>query len=130
MLVKDVMQTDVTTISALASVRNAMRAMREQSTRFLVVRREGDHDAFGVISFTSILRTIVAEEGDIDLLNVYDICIKPAISVHPDLDVKYVARLMINKSFRRLLVVRDNDLLGVITREDIVQPILEIAEGS
>lgn len=130
MIVTDVMQTDIATISPMATVREAMKTMRVEGTRFLVVERQGPNDAYGIISFTSILRTIVAEEGDIDLINVYDICVKPAISVHPDMDVKYVARMMINQSFRRLLVVRDNELAGAITREDIVAPILELAETS
>ncbi len=129
MLVKDIMQTDVVTISPLSTIRDAMRAMRKQSVKFLVVEKQEAHDAYGLITYTTILRTILAEEGDIDLVNVYDVCTKPAISVNPELDVKHVAQLMLNQKFRRVLVLNQNELQGILTRTDIVAPILEMAEG-
>ncbi|PWG63879.1 CBS domain-containing protein [Spiribacter halobius] len=128
MLVKDIMKTDVVTISPLASLREAMQLMRSRDVKSLVVEKRGPHDAYGLVTYTTILRTIVAEEGDIDLINVYDVCSKPAISVHPELDVRHVARLMVNQSFRRVLVLRDNELAGILTRNDIVASVLEMAE--
>ena len=128
MLVKDIMRTDVVTISALATLREAMQAMREHKVKSLVVDKRDAHDAYGLITYTNILRTIVAEEGDIDLINVYDVCTKPAISVHEELDVRHVARLMVRQSFRRVIVLRDNELQGILTRNDIVGSILEMAE--
>ncbi|MGT0150532.1 hypothetical protein ACT691_18445 [Vibrio metschnikovii] len=40
---------------------------------------------FGLITYTDIVKTVIAEGGDIDLLNVYDVCAKPAISVGENL---------------------------------------------
>jgi len=128
MLVKDIMQTNVATISPLATIREAMRVMRAKKVRALVVERRDSHDAYGLITYATILRTIVAEEGDIDLINVYDVCTKPAISVHGEMHVKHVARLMVNQNFRRVVVLRDNELEGIVARNDIVAPILELAD--
>lgn len=128
MLVKDIMNNDVVTISPLATIREAMKRMKDHKVKSLVVDKQGPHDAYGIITYTTILRTIVAEEGDIDLINVYDVCTKPVISVSEDLDVKHVAQLMVNQKFRRVVVLRNNELQGIVTRNDIVRPILEIAE--
>lgn len=128
MLVKDIMRTQVVTIQATASIREAMQAMRSHGIKSLVVDKRDAHDAYGIITYTTILRTIVAEEGDIDLINVYDVCTKPAITVHGELDVRHVARLMVNQRFRRVVVLRNNELEGILTRNDIVAPILELAE--
>lgn len=129
MLVKDIMQTNVATISPLATIREAMRAMRAKNVKALVVERRDNHDAYGLITYATILRTIVAEEGDIDLINVYDVCTKPVISVHAEMHVKHVARLMVNQNFRRVVVLRDNELEGIVARNDIIAPILELAEN-
>ena len=128
MLVKDIMKSDVVTISPLASIRDAMKAMKDNHVKSLVVEKQGPHDAYGIITYTTILRTIVAEEGDIDLVNVYDVCTKPVISVNPELDVRHVAQLMVNQKFRRVVVLENNELRGIVTRNDIVTPILGIAE--
>lgn len=123
------MKSNVVTISALATVREAMQKMRQHSIKSLVVEKGNEHDAYGLITYTDILKTIVAEEGDIDLLNVYDICAIPALIVSRELDVKYVAKLMVNMSLPRILVTSANELVGIITMNDIVGAILEMADG-
>lgn len=128
MLVKDIMRTDVVTISPLATLRDAMQEMRARGVKSLVVDKQGPHDAYGLITYTTILRTIVAEEGDIDLINVYDVCSKPVITVPAEMDVRHVARLMVKQDFRRLIVLRGNELEGIVSMGDIVTPILEMAE--
>ncbi|MBK1672430.1 histidine kinase [Ectothiorhodospira shaposhnikovii] len=128
MLVKDIMVKDVAMISPLATIREAMREMRRYKVKSLVVDKRYEHDAYGIITYTTILRTIVAEEGDIDLINVYDVCSKPVISVPEVLEVKHVAKLMVNQGIRRIVVLRDNTLVGLVTMNDIVSSILEMSE--
>lgn len=128
MLVKDIMQTDVATISPLANLREAMAKMKANKVKSLVVERRDARDAFGIVTYATILSTIVAEEGDIDLINVYDVCSKPIISVPPSLDVKYVARLMVSQKVQRLLVLDGDDMIGIVTMNDIVSDVLALAE--
>jgi predicted transcriptional regulator len=128
MLVKDIMIRDVVTISPFATIREAMRVMRQRGVKSLVVLKRDQHDAFGIITYTNILKTIVAEEGDIDLINVYDICAKPALTVSRELAVKHAAKLMVSIGIRRLLVTSTNELVGIITMNDIVGAILEMAD--
>lgn len=128
MLVKDIMVRDVATISPLATIRDAMRVMRDRGVKSLVVEKKDVHDAFGIITYTTILKTIVAEEGDIDLANVYDVCSKPAITLSRELDVKYAARLMVTQGIKRILVTCNNELEGIITMNDIVGAILGMLE--
>ncbi|MFA9461787.1 CBS domain-containing protein [Thiohalorhabdus sp. Cl-TMA] len=128
MLVKDLMRTDVKTISPLASVREALTRMHENAVKSLVVEKLEEDDAYGILTYTGILREIVAEEGDIDLTNVYDLHVKPALSVSGGLNVKYVARMMIQQNVKRLLVVDNNRLEGLISMSDIVQNILRMAD--
>jgi len=128
MLIKDIMVRDVVTVSPFATVREAMKVMKQRGVKSLVVEKRDQHDAFGIITYTNILKTIVAEEGDIDLVNVYDLCAKPALTISRELEVKHAARLMVNMGIRRLLVTSANELAGIITMNDIVGAILEMAD--
>ncbi|MFU8820896.1 MAG: CBS domain-containing protein [Gammaproteobacteria bacterium] len=130
MLVRDIMQANVITISPLATLRDAMARMRQRKVKSLVVERRDEHDAYGIITYATILRTIVAEEGDIDLINVYDVCRKPVITVPPGMDVKYVARLMAHQRLSRVVVLEGADLAGIITMNDIVGEVLAMAESA
>lgn len=127
-LVRDFMVTDVATISPMASLREALHEMRRCRVKSLVVEKAHAHDAYGILTYTSMLKTIVAEEGDIDLANVYDVMNKPAISVPEGMEVKYAARLMVSQSIRRVIVMRNDELVGIVTMSDIVGSILELAE--
>jgi len=128
MLVKDIMTRDVAFISPMATIKEALTVMQDKGVKSLAVEKTHENDAYGILTYSSILKAIVAEEGDIELLNVYDIHAKPALYVSETLDVKYVAQMMVNQSIRRLLVVDNNELEGIISMTDIVDCILKKIE--
>jgi signal-transduction protein with cAMP-binding, CBS, and nucleotidyltransferase domain len=128
MLVQDLMVRKVATISPIATIRQAMQAMKDHQVKSLVVLRRDAHDVYGIITYTNILKTIVAEEGDIDLVNVYDICAKPAITIGAQTHIKHAARLMVNMNLRRLIVLEGNEMVGIITMNDIVGDIVKMVE--
>ena len=127
-LVKDLMVTRVITISPFSSLREALSLMKKHNIKSLVVDRQNEHDAYGLITYTNVLKTIIAEEGDIDLINVYDVCVKPAITVSPKLAVKHAAAMMSQHRLKRLLVTSDNQLVGWLAMDDLVSDILSLIE--
>ncbi|RUO25861.1 histidine kinase [Aliidiomarina minuta] len=128
MLVKDVMVTEVISVSPFATLREALSLMKRHDLKSLVVEKRADHDAYGLITYTNVLKTVIAEEGDIDLLNVYDVCAKPAVSVGKSLAVKHVASLMSEHKIKRLVVLDDNELVGFIAMDDIMDVLLRDIE--
>lgn len=124
-LAKDVMVTDVIRVSPFATLREALSLMKRHQVKSLVVEKQCEHDAWGLVTYTNVLKSVIAEEGDIDLLNVYDICAKPVISVGEHLELKHAARLMSEYRVRRLLVMKDNDLKGLLVLDDIMAALLE-----
>jgi len=127
-LVQDLMVKNVITISPFSTLREALSLMKKHNIKSLVVDRQTEHDAYGLITYTNVLKTIVAEEGDIDLINVYDVCVKPAITVSPRLAVKHAASLMSQHKLKRLLVTSDNKLVGLLAMDDLVADILSLIE--
>ena len=75
-------------------------------------------------SAPSTARAVIAEDGDIDLLNVYDIAQKPALQVSQQLDIRYLARLMVRYEARRVLVIDNNELLGFVSDTDVVDSLV------
>jgi len=130
MLVKEIMtsQEKLISISPMATVRDALKLMRTHKVRSIVVDKTSPDGAYGLVTFKNILQSIVAEDGDIDLLNVYDIANTPAFSVSAQLDIKYTAKMMVNSSIKRLLVIDNNELQGIITMTDIISVLMESME--
>lgn len=124
-LVKDVMVNEVVCVSPFAKLREALSLMKKHNVKSLVVEKQHPNDAYGLITYTNVLKTVVAEDGDIDLLNVYDACAKPAIAVGKSLAVRQVAALMTEHRVKRILVLEDNDLLGFVTMDDIMSVLLD-----
>jgi CBS domain-containing protein len=130
MLTKDIMTPagKLVKISPMASVRDALKLMKEHKVRSVIVEKSSPSGAYGLVTFKNILQSIVAEDGDIDLLNVYDIAATPAFSVSSELDVKYAARMMVQHSIKRLLVTDNNELEGIITMTDIIGILMDSVE--
>ena len=130
MLVENVMTSKdkLVIVSPMATVREALNLMKVHKVRSVIVDKTKPDSAYGLLTFKNILQSIVAEDGDIDLLNVYDIAATPAISVSAKLNVKYAARMMVSSSIKRLLVIDSNELQGILTMSDIINILMESVE--
>jgi CBS domain-containing protein len=129
MLVAGIMKKKVVTISPLATVREALMTMKDRGVKSLVVEKRHPGDAYGLISYRDVARAVIADDGDIDLLNVYDIAQKPALQVSQHLEVRYLARLMIQYSVKSVLVIDNNELEGYVSDTDVVGSLIDRAVG-
>ncbi|QKS29173.1 MAG: hypothetical protein FAZ92_02502 [Accumulibacter sp.] len=129
MLVAGIMKKKVVTISPLATVREALMMMKDRGVKSLVVEKRHPGDAYGLISYRDVARAVIADDGDIDLLNVYDIAQKPALQVSQHLEVRYLARLMIQYSVKSVLVIDNNELEGYVSDTDVVGSLIDRAVG-
>jgi len=125
--VGELMKRDVATIPAGATIREAMSEMKIRGIKSLVIAKRSPSDAYGFITFDDIAKAIIAEDGDIDMLNVFDIASRPTVQVSENLDIKYAVRLMVNLGLKRLLVIDNNELKGILSLSDVVYHIMEVA---
>ncbi len=123
--VADLMVENVITISPIAKLREAMELMRDHKVKSVVVEKQSPNDAYGIVTYTMLLRTIVQEEGDVDLINVYDVARKPALAVPRQLEIRHATAMMLQLDIKRLIVTSDNELQGILTMNDIIGAILE-----
>jgi signal-transduction protein with cAMP-binding, CBS, and nucleotidyltransferase domain len=118
----------VATISSLETVRNCLKIMQTKKVKSIIVERDNAHDAFGIVTYTNILYAIFSQDGDMDLLNVYDIATKPIIQISSELNIRYAAQMMINNNVNRLLVTNNGEILGLISMNDIVAVLIKFAQ--
>lgn len=114
MFAKDIMTKDVITVSPTASVRNlAMTLIKNQISGAPVAGKNGK--IIGVVSEADI----VAKKGK----DVKTIMSKNIISVTEDTAVEDIAKLMTTHRIKRLPVMRGQDVVGIVSRADIVSAI-------
>ena len=107
--VRDTMTENPRSIGASASVVEAARLMREQHIGSLPITE--DEQLVGMITDRDITTRVVAEAAD-----VYS---RELISVEPDEDLAEALQLMARHQVRRLPVVENGRLVGIVAQADI-----------
>ncbi|MFX0046450.1 MAG: cyclic nucleotide-binding/CBS domain-containing protein [Candidatus Hermodarchaeota archaeon] len=117
--VKDLMKKDVITIEQHMTVSAAAILMSESSIGCLVVV---DNKApVGIVTERDFVRRVIAKNLSPLSTKISEIMSKPLTTVDPDLSVRDAARIMIKKKIRRLPVVKENQLLGILVVSDFAR---------
>jgi CBS domain-containing protein len=114
MLAKDIMTRDIITVAPTMTVKNlAMTLIKNQISGAPVSGKSGK--IVGVVSEADI----VAKKGK----DVRAIMSKKIISVKEETPVEEIAQLMTTHKIKRLPVMRDDKVVGIVSRADIVSAI-------
>jgi len=113
----DIMNRKVVTVSPHASVREAARLMREHNIGTLVVVDDGY--PVGIITERDLATRVVALDlsGDTP---VEDVMSTQLITVSESTSIENVLDTMQKHGFRRLPVLKDGKLVGILTLRDIL----------
>ena len=117
--VRDIMQKKVITIELQKTVQDAAVILKEKHISFLVVVK--DSKPVGVISERDIVRKIVAESVDSKSTQLEVIMSKNFKWVEPNASIESAVQKMLNNNIRRLVVLEDENLAGVITQTDLTE---------
>jgi CBS domain-containing protein len=115
--VRDAMTGDPRSIGATASVVEAARLMREQDIGSLPIT--DDEKLVGMITDRDITMRVVAEAADLKATSVGDVYSRDLVSVEPDKDLQEALQLMARHQVRRLPVVENDRLVGIVAQADI-----------
>ena len=114
--VRDAMTEDPRSIGTSASVVEAARLMREAHIGSLPIT-DGEQ-LVGMITDRDITTRVVAEAADPET-SVGDVCSRDVISVEADKDHEEAVELMARHQVRRLPVVENGRLIGIVAQADI-----------
>ena len=113
--VKQVMRTEVPFVDGRMTVLEALRVMREKKVTSLIVNKRFERDEWGMVLFSDIAKQVIAKDRAPERVNVYEIMAKPVISVRPDMDIRYCARLFARFGISHAPVVEDDKVVGVVS---------------
>ncbi len=118
--VGEVMTPSPRVIDGLATVREAVELMRNNSISSLVIDRRDERDEFGLVVVSDIAEKVIAQGRSLARTNVYEIMSKPVLTVDGAMDIKYALRLLGRFGLSRALVTNGGALVGIVTMRDMV----------
>ena len=113
--VRDCMRTDVTEVDGQLDVLSAMKIMKQVGATSLVVKRRDENDEYGLLLFSNVAKKVIAKNRAPERVNVYEIMAKPVLTVRPDMDIRYCARLFENFGISHAPVVENDKIVGIVS---------------
>ena len=115
--VRDIMEKNVITLQYDKSALDASIMLKEKEISFLVIQKEGN--PIGLVTERDIVRKIAAEDKKSSELLIQDLMSKKFKWVKPEDSIEDAIQKMLNNNIRRLLVLDNDKLVGVITQTDL-----------
>ena len=115
--VRDIMQKNVITIQENKSALDAAKLISEKDISFLVIVK--DDKPIGVITERDFVRKIAAQDKQVSLIPLSEIMSYKFRWVEPSTEIEDAVQKMLNHNIRRLIVLEDEKLVGVITQTDL-----------
>jgi predicted transcriptional regulator len=113
--VRQVMRTDVTQVDGKMDVLTALKIMKKVGATSLIVKRRNERDEYGMLLFSDVAKKVIAKDRAPERTNVYEIMAKPIISVRPDMDIRYCARLFENFGISHAPVIENDEIVGIVS---------------
>ncbi|UCC33121.1 MAG: CBS domain-containing protein [Candidatus Bathyarchaeota archaeon] len=119
LLVRDVMSANVKTVRPFSTVRDVVEKMNKFGIGSIMVVEEDR--PVGIITERDIMRELVDPFFDLDVAKAKEIMSTQLVTVSGNADVERAARLMAGRKIKKLPVVENERLVGIVTSMDIVR---------
>ena len=118
MLVRDIMNKNVLTADPDTSVIEAARTMADNHVGSLVVVKDGS--ILGIVTERDILLSLADIAENILDAKIGDVMTHYVIVIEPDAKIEKAVRMMKDNGIKKIPVVADEKLVGIITASDII----------
>ena len=122
MKVRDLMSYPIVTVPPEATVLEAVRKMGPEKKGSLLVARGGLlKECLGIVTTSLIFHRVFAEGRDPGQVSVSEIMTQgPLITIDLNASTEEAARMMREHGIRRLPVMKEGALVGIITSKDLL----------
>lgn len=118
--VQDIMRSEYDLVDGMASIADILKNQQHPESKCFIVNRRHDNDEYGIVLLSDIAKLVLARDKSPERVNVYEIMSKPVISVDPEMDIRYCARLFENFGLSRAPVIEHRNIVGIVGYTDIV----------
>jgi CBS domain-containing protein len=119
MKVSEAMAKTIRTVAPGDSVKQVATIMRQEDTGFVPVTRDGA--LLGAITDRDLVVRCIADGHDINSETVEHCMSRDIQSIEADADIEKAAEIMSDLEVRRLPVMQDGRLVGVLSHGNLVQ---------
>ena len=120
--VKEIMNDSVVSVDSSVTATDAAKLMEDSKVGAVIVFENAS--PVGIITDRDFAIKITAHSYPIDT-PVRRIMSSPLISIHPDSDVWTASDLMSTRNVRKLPVIEDDKVVGIVTSSDLVKHIAD-----
>jgi len=117
--VEKIMVKDVIAVDANVKVKEAVKLMNEYEIGCLIVENKGK--VAGIVTERDLLKRVIEESKDPERVNVSEIMSQPLIVGSPHMDIEDVVRQMFKYKIKKLPIIEDGNLLGLVTLTDVAR---------
>ena len=114
------------TLNADNAVGDASKVMAEKGSGYAIVLRAGK--PVGIVTERDLVWKVMAKEINPSKIKISEVMTTPLTTIDPDADLGMAVEIMKKHQIRRLPVVRDYILYGVITAIDIINNFNKVVE--
>lgn len=118
--VRDVMDESFLELDGLRTVKEALEAVQAGGSMPIIIKKRDENDEYGIVVLSDITRKVLARDRAPERVNIYEIMSKPVISVQPDMDVRYCARLFERFGLSVAPVVKNGEIMGIVGYRGLV----------
>jgi len=119
MKVEDVMVDKVITVKEDETVKRAVDIMNNHEIGCLVVEKDGS--AVGILTERDLMKRVLAKCKDPKKIKVCEVMTQPLMYVSPKTDVEQAAKIMFKLRIKKLPVIEERRLVGLVTVTDIAR---------
>ena len=117
---KDVMTKQIVLIDGMATAKEAVEIMRKENVQSLIIKKRHPQDAYGIVVVNDFIKGVIIPDKTSEEVNVFELMTKPPISVPANMDVRYVANLMMKVGLRMAPVEENGEYIGMVSLSDLI----------
>jgi CBS domain-containing protein len=128
MQVREIMSKDIEVVDRNDNLRTVEERMATKQLRHLPVLEQGE--VVGIVTQRDLFKATMsstmgygekAQQAYLQSVRVKEIMVYPVVTVAPDTPVAAAADMMMNKGIGCLPVVEDQQLIGIVTKTDLLR---------
>lgn len=124
-IVSQIMTNQVVTINFTKSALDAALLMKEKRISSLIVQDDGEK-SLGIITERDFVKRVCAEDRKSSDVKISELMSKIQTFAEPDTPVDVAVQRMINNRIRRLPVISEGKVVGIITVTDLAKELRRI----
>lgn len=117
---RDVMTKDVVFVDGMTTAKEAVEIMKREKAEALIIKKRHPQDAYGIVMVHDFIKGVIIPDKTSEEVNVFEIMTKPVISVPANMDVRYVANLLLKIGARLAPVEENGEFIGMVSLSDLV----------